>query len=143
MKRTIAILLTAVMLLTASACGKNEPTVVVETPAPSVEITPVPVAEPESTPEQLPEEPAEEISEPAAEPEEDDGFDMEMFLAACGLEGEDINELYDAIGMPDSVEEYTSSCMGDGEDGQLHYPGFDVYTYRENGLETVYLVEKN
>jgi len=31
--------------------------------------------------------------------------------------------------------------MGDGEDGNLYYDGFIVYTYREGDLETVYYVE--
>ena len=143
MKKKLSVLLTVILILTLSACGKNEPTVVVETPAPEVKITPVPSAEQEPVKVEEPEVMPEPAAEPEQEPEPDDGFDKEMFLTARSFEGEDINDLYDAIGMPESVEEYTSSCMGDGEDGQLHYPGFDVYTYRENGMETVYLVEKN
>ena len=136
MKKTLAVILAAMMLLAFAGCGsKNGPTVVVETPAPKAEITPVPAPE---TPE--PEEtPAPQEEAPAENPD----FDEEMFNKAKALEGEDIRELYDAIGMPDSAEEYTSSCMGDGEDGQLHYPGFDVFTYREKGEEIVYIVEKN
>lgn len=50
--------------------------------------------------------------------------------------GKDVSKLYAAIGKPNSSE-YASSCIGDGEDGLLHYNGFTVTTYRENGKETV------
>ena len=33
------------------------------------------------------------------------------------------------------------SCLGDGDDGNLYYEGFTVYTYREDGEETVTYVE--
>ena len=50
----------------------------------------------------------------------------------------DVQPLIDAIGAPnDSM--YASSCLGDGEDGELYYDGFTVYTYRDvDGTETVY-----
>ena len=41
-----------------------------------------------------------------------------------------------AIGSPISSS-YAPSCLGPGEDGELIYNGFTVYTYRENGVETV------
>ena len=41
-----------------------------------------------------------------------------------------------AIGQPTS-RDYTPSCLGDGEDGELFYNGFTVYTYREGTTETV------
>ena len=50
--------------------------------------------------------------------------------------GKDVSKLYAAIGKPNSSE-YAFSCIGDGEDGLLHYNGFTVTTYRENGKETV------
>ena len=40
------------------------------------------------------------------------------------------------IGEPDSAD-YAPSCLGPGEDGELTYDGFIVYTYREEGSETV------
>ena len=34
------------------------------------------------------------------------------------------------------------SCLGEGEDGNLYYDGFTVYTYRDvDGSETVSYVE--
>ncbi len=41
-----------------------------------------------------------------------------------------------AIGQPISSS-YASSCMGDGEDGELIYSGFTVYTYRDASGEVV------
>lgn len=61
----------------------------------------------------------------------------ERLEAAQGLIGEDVEKLYDAIGQPDGSS-YASSCIGDGEDGELSYDGFHVYTYRApDGAESV------
>ncbi len=54
--------------------------------------------------------------------------------------GKSASALIAAIGSPLSSD-YSSSCLGDGEDGELHYDGFTVYTYRENGQERVEDVE--
>ena len=51
-----------------------------------------------------------------------------------------VEELYELIGQPNSSD-YAPSCMGDGEDGNLYYDGFIVYTYREGDEESVYFVE--
>lgn len=51
-----------------------------------------------------------------------------------------VAELYALIGQPNSSD-YAPSCMGDGEDGNLYYDGFIVYTYREGDTESVYFVE--
>lgn len=129
MKKIFAILLAALLLLSLAACGKTveeEPKVEIIAPAPVEE-----TKEPETPAE--PEVP-EETAAPAAEP----AFDEAMFQAAEALKGESVEELFDAIGEPDSIEEYMSSCMGPGEDGLFHYPGFDVYTYREGDSEIVY-----
>lgn len=57
---------------------------------------------------------------------------------AQGLIGSSLSALTDAIGEPKN-ESYASSCLGDGEDGELSYDGFTVYTYRApDGTETVY-----
>ena len=61
----------------------------------------------------------------------------EKKAVAASLIGSPVSKLYKAIGEPVSVEEYTPSCLGPGEDGMLNYDGFTVYTYRENGLEVV------
>ncbi len=51
-----------------------------------------------------------------------------------------VEELYAAIGKPNESD-YALSCLGEGDDGMLFYDGFIVYTYRENGTETVTYVE--
>ena len=47
---------------------------------------------------------------------------------------------YAAIGEPVSSD-YAPSCLGEGEDGNLYYDGFTVYTYRDDTGETVSYVE--
>ena len=74
---------------------------------------------------------------------------LTLTLCACGKKdalataqemiGEDISALTAAIGEPDDSS-YASSCLGPGEDGELYYDGFTVYTYRENGVETISVV---
>ncbi len=73
---------------------------------------------------------------------------LTLTLCACGKKdalataqemiGEDISALTAAIGEPDDSS-YASSCLGPGEDGELYYDGFTVYTYRDpDGTENVY-----
>ena len=47
-----------------------------------------------------------------------------------------VEDLIAKIGEPES-RDYAPSCFGDGEDGNLYYDGFVVYTYREGGKEVV------
>ena len=54
--------------------------------------------------------------------------------------GKSASSMIAAIGAPAS-KSYASSCMGDGEDGELHYSGFTVYTYKEGSSEKVTDVE--
>lgn len=51
-----------------------------------------------------------------------------------------VDALYALIGQPNSSD-YAPSCLGDGEDGNLYYDGFTVYTYKEGETETVSFVE--
>jgi len=60
--------------------------------------------------------------------------------AALKCIGGTTSDLYKAIGYPES-NDYATSCLGPGQDGNLYYDGFTVYTYRENGTETVRHVE--
>lgn len=85
------------------------------TPAPTPEPTPAPTPEPTMSPEELKAIAERYIDEP-------------------------VEELFKAIGRPQSSD-YAPSCLGDGEDGNLYYDGFTVYTYREDGEETVSYVE--
>ncbi len=53
----------------------------------------------------------------------------------------DVAELYKLIGQPQSSD-YAPSCLGEGgEDGNLYYADFTVYTYREGNTEVVKDVE--
>jgi len=79
-------------------------------------------AEPSAAPETSPEPAA-----PAADPK----------AAAQGLIGRPVSELYAAIGQPISSD-YAPSCLVEGEDGELLYDGFTVYTTRTADSETVY-----
>ena len=54
--------------------------------------------------------------------------------------GSSASSMIAAIGSPTSSQ-YSPSCMGDGDDGELYYGDFTVYTYRENGQEQVVDVE--
>ena len=60
------------------------------------------------------------------------------FETAQQMIGEPVSALTDAIGEPKNAS-YASSCLGDGEDGELFYDGFTVYTYKApDGAESVY-----
>lgn len=67
----------------------------------------------------------------------------DLFELANGCIDKPVEDLYELIGEPESSD-YATSCMGEGEgeDGNLYYDGFVVYTFRENGEETVVFVER-
>ena len=88
--------------------------------APETEEQPEPVSDPEPETESEPE------PEPVAATAD----------AARAYIGQSASSLIAAIGSPISSS-YAPSCLGPGEDGELVYDGFTVYTYRENGVETV------
>ena len=84
----------------------------------------------ESTAETPPDLPADPASETASDVESKKDI-------AISLIGQDVSLLYEALGEPISAE-YSLSCNGPGDDGLLTYDGFIVFTYRENGVETVF-----
>lgn len=59
---------------------------------------------------------------------------------ASGYVGSSASALESALGAPTS-KSYSPSCMGEGEDGIWTYDGFTVYTYKEDGSETVEAVQ--
>lgn len=71
---------------------------------------------------------------------EDNAAENEQKTLAESYIGKEVSELYDAIGKPESVS-YASSCLGSGEDGELVYNGFTVYTYKEGDSEVVQNVQ--
>lgn len=76
----------------------------------------------------------------AADAPEEKAAENEQKIIAESYIGKEVSELYDAIGKPESVS-YASSCLGSGEDGELVYNGFTVYTYKEGDSEVVQNVQ--
>ena len=62
--------------------------------------------------------------------------DDSMYILAQAFIDQPVDKLIDALGEPSS-REYSDSCLGDGEDGNLKYDGFTVSTYKEGDTETV------
>ncbi len=55
--------------------------------------------------------------------------------------GKSLSDYEAQYGQPSSSS-YSSSCLGDGQDGEHHYDGYTVYTYKdENGEEKIQGVE--
>lgn len=130
--KIVSVLLFAALLLGLCACGGESAPAPAPEATPVSAITPVPAAEPAATPV-----PA-ATPEPAPETEPEPEFDAKA--AAEALVGADVSELYEAVGYPVSSS-YAPSCLGDGEDGELVYDGFTVYTFKAaSGAETVTVV---
>ena len=99
-----------------------------ETPAPSAEPDPEPSAEPVAT---LPD--AGLVHDTTASPSPSEA----LFELAKGYVDKPLAELQAEIGEPVSSN-YVSSCLiPGGEDGELHYDGFTVYTVKSGDSETV------
>ncbi len=129
MKKLTCLLLALTLLLGLAACGEEPAEVTEEPAAGSVE----PVEE--SAP------PAEESVAPAEESEAPAEEEPSPLEAAKEFEGAPLEDLIAAVGEPLSSD-YAPSCLGEGEDGNLYYDGFTVYTYRDvDGSETVNYVE--
>ena len=139
MKKITAVILAVIILAVFAGCGKNETTVTFETPAPAEEKTEAVPEVPETEEEPQEEEAPAELEEA----EEDSDFDEEKYnIAAAYPEGEGMDELIEKIGQPNS-EDYAPGCSGHEEEGILYYDGFQIYTYRDGGYVTFYMVEKN
>lgn len=136
MKKLIALLLAACLILGLCACGKTN----VETPPVEENPTPSQPAATDPAPtEPDPTEP-EATEPPETQPTEPDLSDFELAQSCIDLS---VEELYALIGEPESSD-YAPSCLNPdvGEDGNLYYDGFIVYTYREGDVETVSYVEE-
>ena len=149
MKRNL--LLAALCLLCALlliGCGSTAPD---STPAPAETAAPVETAAPAETeaPSETPAPSAEPEAEPSAEPvatlpdaglvrdTEDSSESDQLFELAKSFVDKPLSELQAELGEPLSST-YVSSCLiPGGEDGELHYDGFTVYTVKSADSETV------
>lgn len=127
MKKIVLFVLACLMLVSLCACGEDP----VET-NPSTQNTTNPT---ETKNEETTAPSTNETTSPSEETTIDDVLDLVLSYV-----DQPIEDLIAVIGEPES-RDYAPSCLGDGEDGMLYYDGFIVYTYRENGVETVYDVE--
>ena len=124
MKKAIILLLCAALTLGLAACGEAA---VEDSAAPSADVS----AEPA---------PVESVAPGESAPEETPDGEAGLLDTAKEYEGKPVEDLIAAIGEPVSSD-YAPSCLGEGEDGNLYYDGFTVYTYRDYTGETVSYVE--
>ncbi len=112
MKKLILFVLAAAMLLTLAACGGNA------------------------------EQPGETTTQSTTQDAVETTRNEDLKALAQSCVGKTVEELYDLVGQPDDSA-YADSCLnpGVGEDGNLYYEGFTVYTYKEGDVETVEYVE--
>ena len=127
MKRVIGLLLCLLAVLALCACGSAKES---EKPADMQSSLPSTAAVEEEATES-----AEPVSDEAAAA-------REAVQKALKLKNRPVSELYDAIGEPIS-EDSAPSCAGPGEDVNLYYDGFTVYTYKEGNEQVVYDAEIN
>lgn len=137
----IALLLCLCLLAALCACGASggektnapDPTAApAQTEAPKETKAPEATKAPEQT--KAPEPTAAPSPDPTEAPADTAKETAEKLI------GKTTAELFAAIGEPESSD-YAPSCLGPGEDGNLYYDGFTVYTYRENGVDTIRIVQ--
>lgn len=121
MKKLMILTLTCALFVNLCACGKAQQ----ETPTDTTAATTATTAT---------------VATDATDPtKQTEPADNRKALAESCID-KPVAELYALIGQPNSSD-YAPSCMGDGEDGNLYYDGFIVYTYKEGDSESVYFVE--
>lgn len=142
LKRILLFSLTLALALSLCACGGEPAAPAAATEAP---VTPAAASPEAAAPETPAPSPAEEGIRPALpdaglheageKPTEDPQIAARRELALRYLE-KDAADLIEELGEP-LERSYAPSCLGSGEDGELRYEGFTVYTYREGDRETV------
>ena len=140
MKKLISLILCALLALSLLGCSGGNTASAETTAAPAA--TAVPATEaPAATAAPV------EATEAPVEATGSDGEDaalLETVRQILDLIDQPVEDLYDLIGQPVREGEYTSSCLvTGGQDGQLEYDGFTVYTIvQPDGTETVYDILK-
>ena len=143
-KKLTRILLVCLLLAAASvltACGETPESA--QTPAPETapaaaeQAAPEAASAPETQTPAEPEEPAEsEPEEAPAQAEPEAAEEPGALETALSFVDQDAQLLLDALGEPQQ-KLYEASCSGPGDDGIWIYDGLTVFTYLENGVETV------
>ena len=141
MKRTLILMICAVLALCLTGCG-GEPA---PGPTPSQELNLETLAPVLTTEEVMEASAADAEARAAEEPASDTDveIDEDAFAAAKACIGMTIEELYAAVGEPAGGTSYAASCLEeDAEDGMLFYTsqGFYVWTVRNADGETVHAV---
>lgn len=131
MKKIILFVLACLMVVSLCACGGEDPADTTgSTQGQNQTTAPTETENNETT---VPS--TAETTAPVGETTIDDILELVL-----SYKDQPIEDLIAVIGEPE-YSDYAPSCLGEGEDGMLYYDGFIVYTYRENGVETVYDVE--
>lgn len=138
MKRASALLICLALLLALAACGAPAAEPADAEPAETAPaLTSVlPGADQEPTDAVT----ADASEEPAVAPDAEETPDTaEIVARILEMQGQPVEDLIDWLGEPES-REYSSSCLVEGgQDGQLCYDGFTVYTLvQPDGTETIY-----
>ena len=139
MKRIMISLMALALLTLLCACGETEQTAAQTTAPASEEVTEEKAPEmPEEAAAQEParEEQEETIEEAPEEAATEASEEQSLLETALTFVDHDAGELIAAIGEPQE-KAYEESCSGPGEDGIWTYDGFTVFTYLENGVETI------
>ena len=121
MKQILSMLLCLALALTLCACG--------EAPAAESE-------KPANMQSSLPTTGAAALEGDAEPSPEIDAAAQEAVKTARKLKDRPVSELIEALGEPLS-EDAAPSCMGSGDDVNLYYDGFTVYTYKEGDRQIV------
>lgn len=124
MKKLISIILLCAMAVLLCACGSAAPD---KSSSGGSAVPPMQTASGSNT-------------QAAADAPEEKAAENEQKIIAESYIGKEVSELIAAIGEPESSS-YASSCLGSGEDGELVYNGFTVYTYKEGDSEVVQNVQ--
>ena len=118
--------------------GETEAQTDADTPEPVTDSEPVAKPEPSTEPESAvePEPTDDQTSASTGSQPPTEGPAAATLEDVQALVGQDVANLYAIAGQPqDSHYEY--SCSGPGDDGILYYQDFIVFTYVEDGVETI------